>query len=128
MNPVGPLSPSLVAQASTQQDATKAEQAKVASAAKQFEAALLRTMLSSMEKSMASKSSGASMYASMRVNALSDALADAGGIGLAKMLSHELAQEASVQKGSQGSPNSTVHRVEEPLIEVSASARSRSDR
>ncbi len=105
------------------------DKAKIASAAKQFESAMLRTMLSAMEKSMAGKSSGSSMYASMRVGALADALSDAGGIGLARVLTEQLAKEQIATKGPQGSPGAAVQTAvgEASALEKSSNA-ARSER
>lgn len=83
------------------------DRAKVEHAAKQFEAALLRTMLAPVEKAMAGKGSGASQYASMQVGALADALSDAGGIGLARTVVEQLGHEGEL-KGPQGSKGPAV--------------------
>ena len=58
-------------------------------AARDFEAVLLRQMLSSLERSAhpASRgpmSAGGNIHASMMINVLADALAASGGLGLAK--------------------------------------------
>lgn len=100
-----PIAPTALAAAPSQAEAQPAErQKKLEHAAKQFEAALLRTMLKSMEKMMSGKSSGSSMYASMRVGALADALGDAGGIGLAKTLSEQIRREESLTEKSAQAP------------------------
>lgn len=66
----------------------------VAKAAQQFEAVLLRSMLSSLEKTTklggADSSNGSSLYSSMMVDALADSLAESGGIGLADAIVKEI--------------------------------------
>jgi Rod binding domain-containing protein len=91
------------------------EKAKVQHAAKQFEAALLRTMLSSVEKAMAGKGSGASQYASMQVGALADAMSDAGGIGLARTIVDQLGRELDAPNSSQASSAPAVPHSQEAL-------------
>jgi len=98
------------------------EKAKVQHAAKQFEAALLRTMLSSVEKAMAGKGSGASQYASMQVGALADALSDAGGIGLARTIVDQLGRENSSQASS---VPAVPHSQEAPSLTTMDGSRSK---
>ena len=75
----------------------KRDKEKTLEAARQFEAMMLRHVLSSLEKTTSmggTKSGGNSTYKSMMVDALADGLAQAGGLGLsdlvAKMLEGEL--------------------------------------
>jgi Rod binding domain-containing protein len=75
----------------------KRDKEKTLEAARQFEAMMLRHVLSSLEKTTSvggTKTGGNSTYKSMMVDALADGLAQAGGLGLsdlvAKMLEGEL--------------------------------------
>jgi Rod binding domain-containing protein len=65
--------------------------ARMAEAARNFEAVLLRRMLSSLEKTtqMQSGKSG-SMYGSMIVDAMADAISSSGGLGMAKLIEDSL--------------------------------------
>lgn len=89
------------ASATTSSSALKqtAEDPRIKEAATQFEAVLLRQMLSSLEKttnsSTGSKSTGGSIYGSMVVNTVADAIANAGGLGLASLLTKSLQTVAS---------------------------------
>jgi Rod binding domain-containing protein len=70
---------------------TTGPEAKSAKAAKDFEAMLLRNMLSCLERtSHGAKrgplSTGGEIHTSMMVSALADAMAAAGGIGLGKQI------------------------------------------
>jgi peptidoglycan hydrolase FlgJ len=71
-----------------------ADDPRIKEAATQFEAVLLRQMLSSLEKatssSTGSQSTGGSIYGSMVVNTVADAIANAGGLGLASLLTKSL--------------------------------------
>ena len=71
-----------------------ADDPRIKEAAKQFEAVLLRQMLSCLEKttssSTGSQSPGGSIYGSMVVNTVADAIANAGGLGLASLLTKSL--------------------------------------
>ena len=71
-----------------------ADDPRIKEAATQFEAVLLRQMLSSLEKttnsSAGSQSTGGSIYGSMVVNTVADAIANAGGLGLASLLTKSL--------------------------------------
>ena len=104
---VKPVTPAASAQ-------TQAEHAKIAHAAKEFEAAMLRSMLKSVEKSMAGKGSGASQYASMQVGALADALSAAGGIGLAQTIVEQLGREENARL-TKGLPEGAVRPTQEAL-------------
>jgi len=56
-------------------------------AARQFEAMMLKRMLSSLEKTTKLDSSkGTSMYGSMIVDAMADAIVGSGGLGLSRMI------------------------------------------
>lgn len=69
-------------------------------AAKQFEAMMLKRMLSSLEKTTKLDSSkGTSMYGSMIVDAMADAIVGSGGLGLAKMIEQTLPGEGA-KKGN----------------------------
>jgi Rod binding domain-containing protein len=64
-----------------------ADQSKLNEAARQFEAVLLRRMLSSLEKAMQGEAGkGTSMYGTMIVDAMADAISASGGLGMAKVL------------------------------------------
>lgn len=84
-------------------DAKEVYQAK--HAAQQFEAMLLKQMLSSLEKATRAGSehgsAGSSQYGSMIVEALSDAVAEAGGIGIGKMMVESVAQRVADKKVSE---------------------------
>ena len=71
-----------------------ADDPRIKEAATQFEAVLLRQMLSCLEKttssSTGSQSPGGSIYGSMVVNTVADAIANAGGLGLASLLTKSL--------------------------------------
>jgi Rod binding domain-containing protein len=80
--------------------ADAAQKQKLAEATKQFEAVLIRQMLTSLERTTQLSSGkgalgGSSAYSSMMVDALSDAIAQAGGLGLAKTLDGMLADRVS---------------------------------
>ncbi|HEY6557960.1 MAG TPA: hypothetical protein VI072_11835 [Polyangiaceae bacterium] len=80
--------------------ADAAQKQKLTEATKQFEAVLIRQMLTSLERTTQLSSSkgalgGSSAYSSMMVDALSDAIAQAGGLGLAKTLDGMLADRVS---------------------------------
>lgn len=65
--------------------------ARMAEAARQFEAVLLRRMLSSLEKTTQMQSGkGGSMYGSMIVDAMADAITSSGGLGMAKVIEDSL--------------------------------------
>jgi Rod binding domain-containing protein len=67
------------------------EQARLTHAARQFEAVMLRRMLSALEKTTQVQSSkSASMYGTMIVDAMADAIVGAGGLGMAKILEQSL--------------------------------------
>jgi len=71
-----------------------ADDPRIKEAATQFEAVLLRQMLSCLEKTTSSstgtQSPGGSIYGSMVVNTVADAIAKAGGLGLASLLTKSL--------------------------------------
>ncbi len=80
--------------------ADAAQKQKLAEATKQFEAVLIRQMLSSLERTTQLSGSkttlgGQSAYSSMMGDALSDAIAQAGGLGLAPTLDGMLAERVS---------------------------------
>jgi Rod binding domain-containing protein len=65
--------------------------AKLAQAARDFEAVLLRRMLSALEKSMQMQSGkSGSMYGTMVVDAMADAISKSGGLGMAKVVEESL--------------------------------------
>lgn len=65
--------------------------AKLAQAARDFEAVLLRRMLSSLEKSMQmDPNKSGSMYGTMVVDAMADAISKSGGLGMAKVVEDSL--------------------------------------
>jgi Rod binding domain-containing protein len=74
-------------------------------AAQQFEAMLLKQMLSSLEKATRvggeRGSAGSSQYGSMIVEALSDAVAQAGGIGVGEMMVQNVSQRVAEKKVSE---------------------------
>ena len=83
----------------------KAESNKLDEASRQFEAVLLRQMLSSLERvagTQGSKEAGSNLYGSMMVDAVADAISRAGGIGIASMLKHSLEPQLG-QGASNGS-------------------------
>lgn len=68
---------------------------KLVKAAKQFEALLLNTLLAPMEKSFSSLPgqkdvAGADDYAAMSTQALAAAMTAAGGLGIARMIIHNV--------------------------------------
>ena len=75
---------------------------KTVEAARQFEALLLRHVLSSLEKTTSMggpKKSGAnSTYQSMVVDALADGIAQAGGLGLSELVARMLEGEMGAAK------------------------------
>jgi Rod binding domain-containing protein len=79
----------------TQVEAPTAEQPQNAErlqhAARQFEAMMLKRMLSSLEKTTKLDSGkGTSMYGSMIVDAMADAIVGSGGLGLSKIIEQTL--------------------------------------
>lgn len=67
------------------------DQARLAQAAQQFEAVLLRRMLSSLEKTTQMQSGkGTSMYGGMIVDAMADAIVGSGGLGMARLIEESL--------------------------------------
>lgn len=69
-------------------------------AAKQFEAMMLKRMLSSLEKTTKLDSGkGTSMYGSMIVDAMADAIVGSGGLGLSKMIEQTM-PGGSAKKGN----------------------------
>jgi Rod binding domain-containing protein len=66
------------------------DQAKLAQAARDFEAVLLRRMLSALEKSVQQSGKGGSMYGTMIVDAMADAITKSGGLGMAKVVEESL--------------------------------------
>ena len=85
----------------------EAESKRLGDASRQFEAVLLRQMLSCLEKTASvqgGKDAGSKLYGSMMVDAVADAVSQAGGIGLAAMLKKtlepQLAGEAAVPTGA----------------------------
>ena len=67
------------------------DQARLKEAAQQFEAVMLRRMLSSLEKTMKTEADkGTSMYGSMMVDAMADAIVGSGGLGMAKVIEDSL--------------------------------------
>jgi Rod binding domain-containing protein len=67
------------------------DQARLTHAARQFEAVLLRKMLSCLEKTTQMQAGkGGSMYGTMVVDAMADAIVGSGGIGMAKLLEESL--------------------------------------
>jgi Rod binding domain-containing protein len=87
--------------------ADAAQKQKLTEATKQFEAVLIRQMLTSLERTTQLSSSskgalgGSSAYSSMMVDALSDAIAQAGGLGLAKTLDGMLAERVTESVASE---------------------------
>ena len=80
--------PELEASAAKQQP-QQAE--RLQQAAKQFEAMMLKRMLSSLEKTTKLDSGkGTSMYGSMIVDAMADAIVGSGGLGLSKIIEQTL--------------------------------------
>lgn len=79
----------------------KTQQAdRLGQAAKQFEAMMLKRMLSSLEKTTKLDSGkGTSMYGSMIVDAMADAIVGSGGLGLSKMIEQSL-PAAAAKKGN----------------------------
>jgi flagellar protein FlgJ len=82
----------------------KSESKRLEDASRQFEAVLLRQMLSSLERTtstQAGKDAGSNLYGSMVVDAVADAISQAGGLGLASMLKRtlepQLTQQAAVK-------------------------------
>ena len=73
---------------------------RLGQAAKQFEAMMLKRMLSSLEKTTKLDSGkGTSMYGSMIVDAMADAIVGSGGLGLSKMIEQTL-PAAAAKKGN----------------------------
>jgi Rod binding domain-containing protein len=67
------------------------DQARIAQAARDFEAVLLRRMLGALEKATQMQSGkGGSMYGSMIVDAMADAISKSGGLGMAKVIEASL--------------------------------------
>lgn len=88
MTPIGPLVPPPGAAHTTQGEN---HDTKLAEAATQFEAILLRSMLKPLERAVSMGSGSAqSPYGSMAVEALADAIAKAGGLGLGKLIETHL--------------------------------------
>ena len=82
------------------------EEEKVAELAKQFEAVLLRQILKNVQKTVIkSKYSDESMchdvYQDLMTENLAESLSQAGGLGLAKSLQAELAQQVKIQNEKQ---------------------------
>jgi Rod binding domain-containing protein len=67
------------------------DQARLKQAAQQFEAVMLRRMLSALEKTTQMQSGkSASMYGTMIVDAMADAIVGSGGLGMAKIVEESL--------------------------------------
>jgi Rod binding domain-containing protein len=82
-------------------ETAKRDKEKTLEAARQFEAMMLRHVLSSLEKTTSmggTKSGGNSTYKSMMVYALADGLAQAGGLGLSDLVSKMLEGELGAAK------------------------------
>lgn len=98
-----------------------ADDPRIKEAATQFEAVLLRQMLSSLEKatssSTGSQSTGGSIYGSMVVNTVADAIANAGGLGLASLLTKSLQAAAPGADHTSKTPllDSDLHPKSQPL-------------
>jgi Rod binding domain-containing protein len=95
--------PLAIAKAAEPKEAKEAYETR--HAAQQFEAMLLKQMLSSLEKAtrVGSEhgSAGSSQYGGMIVEALSDAVAQAGGIGVGKLMVESVAQRVADKKVSE---------------------------
>ncbi len=98
------LTPGLSSLSPTSTSIDKAESKKLDDASRQFEAVLLRQMLSSLERvaGTQTKEAGSNLYGSMMVDAVADAISRAGGIGIASMLKHSLEPQLG-QGASNGS-------------------------
>lgn len=81
------------------------DQTALGDAARQFEAILVRQMLSSLEKTtrMDANKPASNVFGSMVVDAMSDALVSGGGMGLAKYVEETLAQQLPQGPTAQGS-------------------------
>ena len=69
------------------------QEEKVAEVSRQFEAILLRQILSDAHKNMLGSSASAGIYQDLLTSQLADKISHAGGIGLAGKLKHELGRE-----------------------------------
>ena len=87
----GPIPSPLLTQAQAPPVPT-ADTKKVEKAARQFETQLLTSVLTALESSIGASEDGASeQYKTMAAQGLASAWAAAGGIGIARMISHALA-------------------------------------
>ncbi|MEW6302730.1 MAG: rod-binding protein [Verrucomicrobiota bacterium] len=90
------------------------EAEKVAEASRQFEAVLLRQILSQAQKplfqseGMAGSAAG-SIYQDMVVHSLADQISRAGSFGLSRALAPQLARQAASEASPPPSPNHDAH-------------------
>lgn len=111
---------------------TLSEQQKVAETARQFEAVLLRQILTEAQKPMiksklSDNSTTSSIYRDMVGNQLADCISKSGMVGLASSLSEQLMRQEHVTRDDSGTADaSTLHvdkRSEQSLPPVSQPAR-----
>ena len=96
MNPVTALSGALAGSVSSSSDSPE----RIAKAARDFEAVLLRSLLEPLQKSFStiageSSQAGQDDYQYMGTEALASALAASGGLGIADMITKQLVRASS---------------------------------
>lgn len=91
----GPIPGPLVTKTQASSGPT-AETKKMEKAARQFETQLLTSVLTALESSIGASGDGASeQYKTMATQGLASAWAAAGGIGIARLISHALAHSTT---------------------------------
>jgi Rod binding domain-containing protein len=101
---------------------------RLAKAAEQFEAIMLRAMLKPLERmaAMGESAAGQSLHGSMAVEALADAIAKAGGLGLAQVIAGHLGSVSGVKpidntevSSIPGNPDHTVAQaIAAPAVQL----------
>lgn len=86
------------------------DQEKIAEAGRQFEAVLLRQILTEATKTvfkstMNPESSSTGIYQDMITNNLADQMSRAGGIGLSRVLNQQLQHELKTDSKAEATPN-----------------------
>jgi flagellar protein FlgJ len=89
------------------------EQQKIGEASRQFEAILLRQILSATQKTViqskyADNSTASEIYRDLITNQMAETMSKSGAFGLAKTFEHQLTRPDAQSRAPQGSPGSTT--------------------
>ena len=85
------------------------EEGKVAELSRQFEAVLVRQILTEAQKptfksKLTPENTATSIHRDMMVNTMSDQITHSGGLGLAQQLQHDLARQTKIQPAAPPDP------------------------